>query len=137
MWKRWIAAAACGLLLAACAGKRPVLYPNAQLQRAGADAAQRDVDECLRQARESGVDEERGREVAGSTAGGAAVGGAAGAAGGAVLGNIGRGAAAGAAGGAAGGLVHGLFRSSEPDPVLKKWVERCLRDKGYDPIGWK
>ena len=137
MRKRWMAAAACGLLLAACADKRPVLYPNARLKQVGTEAAQRDVDECLRLAREGGADDDRGAEVAKSTAGGAAVGGAVGAATGAVLGSVGRGAAAGAAGGAAGGLVHGLFRSSDPDPVFKAWVDRCLREKGYDPIGWK
>ena len=132
----WMALAAL-VLLAGCADKRPVLYPNARLKQAGAEAAQRDVDECLRQAREGGVDDDRGRDVAKSTAGGAAVGGAAGAATGAVLGNLGRGAAAGGAGGAATGLVHGLFRSSGPDPVFKNWVDRCLREKGYEPIGWK
>ena len=137
MRKRWMAAAACGLLLVACADKRPVLYPNARLKQVGTEAAQRDVDECLRLAREGGADDDRGVEVAKSTAGGAAVGGAVGAATGAVLGSVGRGAAAGAAGGAAGGLVHGLFRSSDPDPVFKNWVDRCLREKGYDPIGWK
>jgi hypothetical protein len=125
------------VLLAGCADKRPVLYPNARLKQAGTEAAQRDVDECLRLAREGGADDERGAEVAKSTAGGAVVGGAVGAATGAVLGSVGRGVAAGAAGGAAGGLVHGLFRSSDPDPVFKAWVDRCLREKGYDPIGWK
>lgn len=125
------------VLLAGCADKRPVLYPNARLKQVGADAAQRDVDECLRLAREGGADDDRGAEVAKSTAGGAAVGGAVGAATGAVLGNLGRGAAAGAAGGAAGGLVHGAFNSSNPDPVFKGWVDRCLREKGYEPIGWK
>jgi hypothetical protein len=54
-----------------------------------------------------------------------------------VTGNLGRGAAAGAAGGAAGGMTRGLFESGEPDPVMKRFVERCLRDKGYEPIGWK
>jgi outer membrane lipoprotein SlyB len=125
------------VLLAGCTDKRPVLYPNARLKQVGADAAQRDVDECLRMAREGGADDDRSAEVAKSTAGGAAVGGAVGAATGAVLGNLGRGAAAGAAGGAAGGLVHGAFTSSNPDPVFKGWVDRCLREKGYEPIGWK
>ena len=63
------------VLLAGCADKRPVLYPNARLKQVGADVAQRDVDECLRLAREGGADDDRGAEVAKSTAGGAAVGG--------------------------------------------------------------
>jgi outer membrane lipoprotein SlyB len=134
---RWAAWAAILMLLAGCADKRPVLYPNARLKQVGAEAAQRDVDGCLRLAREGGADDDRDAEVAKSTAGGAAVGGAVGAATGAVLGNLGRGAAAGAAGGAAGGLVRGAFNSSDPDPVFKNWVDRCLREKGYEPIGWK
>ena len=132
----WVLLAA-WLVLAGCADKRPLLYPNARLKQVGTEAAQRDVDECLRQAREGGADDDRGRDVAKSTAGGAAIGGAAGTATGAVLGNLGRGAAAGAAGGAAGGLVHGIFSASEPDPVFKNWVDRCLREKGYEPVGWK
>ena len=54
-----------------------------------------------------------------------------------MLGSVGRGAAAGAAGSAVVGLVRGLFRSREPDPVYRRFVEKCLREKGYEPIGWK
>ena len=56
---------------------------------------------------------------------------------GAVLGSVGRGAGAGAAAGAAGGLVRGLFRGREPTPVYRRFVERCLSDKGYEVIGWE
>jgi hypothetical protein len=122
---------------AACAEKRPVLYPNARLKQVGNETAQRDIDECLSYARESGAEGNKGAEIAKGTAGGAAVGGAVGAATGAVLGNLGRGAAAGAAGGAAGGLVHGALKSDEPDAVFKSFVDRCLKEKGYDPIGWR
>ena len=125
------------VISAGCADKRPVLYPNAHLKQVGSETAQRDVDECLRFASESGAEGNKGAEIAKDTAGGAAMGGAVGAATGAVLGNLGRGTAAGAAGGAAGGLVHGALKSDEPDPVFQKFVERCLRDKGYDPIGWR
>ena len=131
----WILAVV--VISAGCADKRPVLYPNAHLKQVGSETAQRDVDECLRFARESGAEGNKGAEIAKDTAGGAAMGGAVGAATGAVLGNLGRGTAAGAAGGAAGGLVHGALKSDEPDPVFQKFVERCLRDKGYDPIGWR
>jgi hypothetical protein len=125
------------MVCAACAEKRPVLYPNAHFKQVGSDTAQRDIDECLRYARESGAEGSKGTEIAKETAGGAAVGGAVGAATGAVLGNLGRGAAAGAAGGAAGGLVHGALKSDEPDAVFKSFVDRCLREKGYEPIGWR
>jgi hypothetical protein len=124
-------------LVAGCADKRPVLYPNATLEYRGKQAAEADIDACIQLAKDHGVQGDKGEKVAKKTGKGAAVGGAVGAAVGAVTGNLGRGAAAGAAGGAAGGMTRGLFESSEPDPVMKRFVERCLRDKGYEPIGWK
>ena len=131
----WLFLAA--LVLVGCADKRPVLYPNAHLKQVGEEAARRDVDECIRYAQESGAEGSKGTEIAKNTAGGAAMGGAVGAATGAVLGSLGRGTAAGAAGGAAGGLVKGIFDSDDPDPVFKNFVDRCLREKGYESIGWK
>ena len=38
---------------------------------------------------------------------------------------------------AAGGLVRGLLRWREPDPVERRFVEQCLRERGYQPIGWR
>ena len=131
----WLFLAA--IILVGCADKRPVLYPNAHLKQVGEEAARRDVDECIRYAQESGAEGSKGTEIAKNTAGGAAMGGAVGAATGAVLGSLGRGTAAGAAGGAAGGLVKGIFDSDDPDPVFKNFVDRCLREKGYESIGWK
>jgi hypothetical protein len=125
------------VLLSACADKRPVLYPNAHLKQVGHAAAQADVDACIQYAVDNEAAGNKGEEIAKSTAGGAAVGGAVGAATGAVLGNLGRGAAAGAAGGAAGGATRGILNSGDPDPVFKNFVNRCLKEKGYDPIGWR
>jgi hypothetical protein len=127
----------CLLLLVACSQKRPVLYPNYHLQEVGNETAQTDIDECIRLAKEYGTSSSSSGKVAKSTAGGGAVGAAGGAASGAVLGSVGRGAAAGAAGGAAIGCLQGLFRSREPAPVHRRFVERCLLEKGYEPIGWK
>jgi hypothetical protein len=131
----WLVLAAA--LMLGCAEKRPVLYPNDRLQQVGNDAAQRDIDACIRIAQEGGADSDQGMEIAKDTAGGALIGGAAGTAAGAVLGSLGRGAAAGAAGGAAVGLTKGILQSGDPDPVFKNFVDRCLREKGYDPIGWR
>jgi hypothetical protein len=133
------------LIVVACAAQRPVLYPNAQLKRVGTSAAQRDVDECMRQADEyvrSGGDAGKALESAGVGAGvGGAIGAAGGAAGGAVVGHAGTGAAIGAASGGAAGAtraaVHEMFRKRGPNPVYKNFVNRCLREKGYDPIGWQ
>lgn len=132
-----VSALSCLLLLVACSQKRPVLYPNYHLQQVGDKTAQTEIDECIRSAKEYGTSSSSSGKVTKSTAKGGAVGAAGGAASGAVFGSVGRGAAAGAAGGAAIGCLQGLFRSPEPDPVFRQFVERCLREKGYEPIGWK
>jgi hypothetical protein len=125
--------------LAGCsASPRPVFYPNARLAEVGEAQVQQDIDACMAAAEAAGVSRSGGTgQAAGNVAKTAAIGGAAGAAGGAVRGHAGRGAAVGAAAGAAGGTMRELFRTREPDPVFKNFVDRCLRDKGYDPIGWK
>ena len=125
------------LVLGACAQQRPVLYPNAHLKSVGQEAAAADTDECIQLAIDYGAKENRGTRVAKDTAKGAAVGGAAGTAVGAVTGNVGRGAAAGAAGGGAANMTRSMLNSGKPDPVFKKFVEQCLRDKGYQPVGWR
>ena len=123
-------------LLAGCASKRPVLYPNPKLERTGTLQAQQDVDACIALANAHGHTANSGAQVAQSTLSGGAIGGAAGAAGGAVLGRAGRGAATGAAAGGAAGFMRGLFRSREPAPIHKRFVGTCLSDKGYRVIGW-
>ena len=123
--------------LLSCAPQRPVLYPNAQLEKVGKSVAEADIDACIQLANDYGAKEDSGARVAKDTGKGAAVGGAAGAAVGAVTGNLGRGAAVGAAGGGAAAMTRSAFKSGEPDPVFKKFVEQCLRDKGYQPIGWR
>jgi len=125
------------LFSAGCAEKRPVLYPNSHLNQVGSQTAQADIDECMRLAKENNATGNKGGEVAKDTATGAAVGAAVGGAVGAVTGNFGRGRAAGAAGCGAGGFTRGAIRSGDPDPIFQRFVEKCLRDKGYEPIGWK
>ena len=123
--------------LACAAAKHPILAPNDHLQEMAPDAVQRDIDECMRLAKEAGPGAARGKQIAGQTAGGAAVGAASGAVAGAISGGPGIGAAAGAAGGATAGLLHGLFTSSDLDAGQQRYVEDCLRQKGYNPIGWQ
>jgi hypothetical protein len=123
--------------LSSCAAKRPVLYPNYHLTMVGQATAAADIDDCMELARTYGAGEGKGEQIAKDTATGAAVGGATGAAVGAVVGNLGKGAGAGAAGGAAGALTRGVIRSGDPDPIFRRFVEKCLRDKGYEPIGWQ
>ncbi len=121
----------------ACAAKRPILAPNEHLQETAPDAVQRDIDECIRMATEAGPEAARAKQIAGQTAGGAAVGAAAGAVAGAISGGPGIGAAAGAAGGATAGLLRGLFGSRDLDAGQKRYAEECLRQKGYQPMGWQ
>ncbi len=124
------------LALAACT-TRPVLYPNARGGSAGDPAAQAAIDECLALAKRDVGSGANAGELAERTAQGGVVGGVTGGAVGAVVGSVGRGAAAGAAGGAAHGLVRGLFEVRRPDSVARAYVERCLRERGYDILGWR
>jgi hypothetical protein len=134
-------------LLAGCSTSKPILYPNAHLQDVGEAAAEQDIEFCQEAAETAGAEPDSGKagETATRTATGAAMGSAAGAAGGAVAGairgNPGRGAMTGAAAGAAGGATHGLLRSMfsrrQPSQVYKQYVNRCLRERGYDVVGWK
>lgn len=121
-----------------CATERPLLYPNERLRAEGPEQAERAIDDCVELAQSYGAGPgQPGGNVARRTAEGAAVGAASGAAVGAVLGDAGTGAAAGAAGGVSRGLISALFDSNEADPVYQNFVDRCLREQGYDPIGWE
>jgi predicted small lipoprotein YifL len=123
--------------LAGCgATKRPVLYPNNHLKTVGNIQSERDIDDCMQMA-ETYVKKNQESKVAEGAVKGGAIGAATGAAVGAVTGNFGRGLASGAAGGAAGGATWGLFKAAEPSPVYKNFVNRCLREKGYEPMGWQ
>jgi hypothetical protein len=122
--------------IAGCAGPKPVLYPNDHLHAVGREIAEEDIADCMDRAT---ADIGRGRqgEAIGGAAAESATGAAAGAAGGAVVGRAGRWAAIGAAAGATRGFMRGLFRSREPDATYRSYVNRCLRDLGYDPVGWR
>lgn len=129
----------CFFLLSGCATPKPILYPNAHLRQVGESVAERDIEDCSIMAKEAGATPSLGKggQVAGSTAAGGAIGSAAGAVGGAVVGHSGAGAMVGAASGATGGLLRGLFRKSPPSQAFKQFVNRCLQDSGYEPIGWE
>lgn len=121
-----------------CAPK-PILYPNAHYKEVGQELADRDIEDCRQMAKDAGATPSQGKtgQVAGNTTGGGAVGSAAGAVGGAVVGRPGRGAMVGAASGATAGFLRGLFRRSPPSNAYKQFVQRCLQERGYDPVGWE
>ncbi len=123
----------CVLLLGGCSTKRPMLYPNNHLKEVGTVQADRDIEECYSLAKRY-LKSQSEKEVVENTVKSGAVGAAAG---GAVYGHAGKGAAAGAATGAAAGATRSLLRVRDPSPVFMNYVNHCLMDKGYQPIGWE
>jgi len=126
-------------LLAGCAAveRKPVLYPNTKFKQVGEVVAQRDVAECEAAAKSAGAGDGTGPAARGA-AQGAAVGAATAAVGSLIRGgNVLEGAAAGAAIGGTAGGVSGAFQSGEGSSVYRNFVGRCLRERGYDVIGWQ
>ncbi len=128
------------MITVGCAhSQSPVLYPNARLKEAGKAQADAEISACRSLADDyvssgGATAKEIGKDTAAGGVGGAAVGAVAGAVSG---GGAGRGAAIGAATGATAGAVHGTYKSSGPSPVYKNFVDRCLRERGYEVIGWQ
>lgn len=131
------------LLTSACSSAKPILYPNSHWQSVGKEIAEQDIESCKQLAESAGAEEGSGKagRVAGSTAAGAGIGAAAGAVGGAISGAAGHGSAIGAASGAVWGLFAGLFHAafgpSHPPEAYTNFVNRCLREKGYEVTGWQ
>ena len=135
-------------LLAGCAATgsaspaaRPVLYPNATLNRVGDAQGQSEAVACMARAESAGLrPDEKNNQVARSAGQGAATAGVASAVGALIFGRGGEGVlragAAGAAIGGSAGAVQGAFRSERPSSVYRSFVQRCLGDKGFDVIGW-
>jgi len=126
------------LAVEGCASTRPVLYPNEHLNAVGSEAAQRDIASCMDLAASAGADADGSGagQAAARTGGGAASGAASGAVGGAIGGSAGTGAAIGAATGATAGLLHWVFSKPKRSPAFENFVNRCLQERGYQPVGW-
>jgi uncharacterized membrane protein len=125
-------------LLAGCAAdlQRPVFYPDGYTQSVGEAQRNQDIDECMAMARQSGVAEHRD-QVGEKAARGALVGGVASGVWGLIRGDVGRLVVAGAAAGAATGGAVGAVDSAKLSPTFKRFVQRCLQDRGYEVIGWE
>jgi outer membrane lipoprotein SlyB len=124
--------------LAGCASQRPVLYPNAKFKQVGEASARRDVDDCIRQAEDFGARHGGGERAARQGGSGAVIGGVTGAVAGAVgRGNVGERAVQGAAVGGAAAGTHGAIHSDQPGDLHRNFVQRCLRERGYEVIGWQ
>lgn len=124
--------------LAGCASTvEPLLYPNSHYSAVGEAQAQRDIDSCKDEASKHADGASPVADAAKNTAIGAAAGGAIGAVGGAVTGGgAGTGAIVGAAIGGTAALVQSALQRRGPDPVYKAYVDKCLKAKGYDIVGW-
>lgn len=124
-------------LLNGCGASRPVLYPNPHFKEVGETKAGQEIDECFRMADEAKASGNKSAEIAKNSAMAGAVGAATGAVIGAITGDVGRSIAVGGAGAATATMGMGVMRSGEPDPIFKQFVEQCLREKGFQPIGWR
>lgn len=119
---------------------RPVLYPNATLNRVGDAAARAEVDACMARAQAAGLTPHDQNNATGQRAAqGAAVGGVAAAVGALVTGRnldgiLGTGLAGAAVGGSA-GAVSGAMQN-RPSGIYRQYVQRCVGDKGFEVIGW-
>jgi outer membrane lipoprotein SlyB len=142
------AATAALALLSACAtggansaSARPVLYPNATLNRLGDAQGRAEANACMARASSAGLSpSQSGNEVGRRAGEGAAVGGVASAVGALITGRGGEGmlrsGAAGAAVGGSAGAVSGAFHNDKPNSTYRSFVQRCLSEKGFEVIGW-
>jgi len=127
--------------LVACAGPEPILKSTTYLQLHGKDQAEREAAVCALKAERSGLEHgtnRSGNAGAGATLGligGAAVGASAGLVGGPT--GIAIGAAAGGAVGTVLGLLAGTYKPLQPRADYVAFVERCLKEKGYETEGWQ
>lgn len=134
------AAAGIALLLAGCAAPMPVVYRESALNDAAAQRVERDVAACRTQAdRVFGANANDARSVARTGAKYGLADFFEEAAEALVEGSrrAWEKARAGAAGGAANAITKLLFDWREPDPVYRKYVERCLERRGHDVLGWR
>jgi outer membrane lipoprotein SlyB len=119
------------LLLTGCAST-PQLYPNAKLKDVGKAQAKADIATCTKNA-DDYLESPAVKKTLKGAATGAVIGGAIGVVGGLFTGGIGRSAAVGAA---VGGTAGGVSGALSPDQVKRQFINKCLKDKGYDVIGW-
>lgn len=127
------------MMVAGCssAPSHPILYPNNKYTSVGETEAQTDIDQCMQMATSHGVKTTADGKIVEKSATGAAVAGASAGAWGLVRGDAGERALAGAAAGAAGGAVKGVIDSNQTSPVFKNFTQRCLRNMGYEVVGWQ
>lgn len=119
---------------------KPVLYPNAMLNRVGAAQGQAEASDCMSRAAAAGLTPDEKTNAVGRRAGeGAATAGVASAVGALLTGrssDVLRSGAIGAAVGGSAGAVSGAFHNDRPNSTYRHFVQRCLGEKGFEVIGW-
>ncbi|MCP5416149.1 MAG: cell envelope biogenesis protein OmpA [Chromatiaceae bacterium] len=127
------------LLLVGCAAteKRPLFYYGSYQHPVSKGQSDRDTNECMALARRAGVAENRDGEIGRKAATGAVLGGIAAGAWSLVRGHGGDTLLAGAVAGGATGAAKGAIDATEQSPIFRKYVERCLAERGYEVIGWR
>ena len=107
------------------------------VQQEGQTQARRDTDDCMALADSYSVSRTRDGEVSSKATSGALIGGATAGAWGIVRGDAGERALAGALAGGTAGAVKGGVDSTRISPTFQRFVDRCLRERGYEVIGWE
>ena len=135
-----LALGGCAATGANSASARPVLYPNALLERVGPAQGQAEAGACMSRAAASGLSPTENTNAVGRRAGeGAATAGVASAVAALITGrgaDVLRLGATGAAVGGAAGAASGAFHNDRVNPTYRHFVQRCLSEKGFEVIGW-
>lgn len=117
--------------LIGCASK-PVLYPNSKYEKVGEDIAKKDIQKCIDKA-DKFLKSSKGKQIVKSAGSGAFVGAAMGVVTGLFFGDVKRAVTSGAAVGGTAGAVGGAI---SPDQLKMAYTNKCLKDQGYEIVGW-
>ncbi|CAH9019659.1 glycine zipper family protein [Candidatus Nitrosacidococcus sp. I8] len=131
------------LIITSCARPRPVLYPNDHFKEVGTKQSLQDIQKCREMAEAAGanatVKNGAVKTVENSVAS-AGMGAVSGVVGGAIIGDALKGATIGAASGAAYGLMQDFINGTArqvTNSTYINFVNRCLKEAGYDVEGWE
>jgi hypothetical protein len=127
------------LLLVGCASSSPIVYQQHPAGGAVSTRVAQDISQCRQRATAAVGTNARQATAAGEIGRIGAVGFVGTAVGSLVAGSADAWsrARAGAAGGAAGMATKLLLEWNEPDEVHQEYVQRCLKERGHDVLGWR
>jgi hypothetical protein len=131
------ASALAAAVFAGCASPAPVVYRTPETSAAQLARIERDTTACRQQADK--VVGRNARDLAPQSARAAGIGfaGTAAATAAASARDTWKRARAGAAGGAVGVATKVLLDWNAPDEAHEKYVERCMKDRGHEVLGWR